>query len=222
MICGDSPSYKSLINQDNLILLKIYEVWRLPHLWVGEWVGIWVGSCQITNNWINLNNQDNSILFEDLWSVETPPPMSGCMGGWLGGTAICNLNWHVYVHAWATQPHTSTPPIHPPIGRRVSIDHKSSHRINYLNWFKNYSIWVIWKPQVWVDEWGHVIWFCLHTYDLWRHFRAYTTHWSQSLAIEITSLIDNWHIMHNCQFWTFFWHLASYLNHLSPLLGYFS
>ena len=41
-------------------------------------VGQWVGSGQITKNLIN---QDDSILFEDLWFVETPPPM----GGWLGG-----------------------------------------------------------------------------------------------------------------------------------------
>ena len=34
-------------------------------------------------------NQDILILFEDLKSVETPPPMGGCMvwwmGGWMGG-----------------------------------------------------------------------------------------------------------------------------------------
>ena len=39
-----------------LICLKIYDLWRDPHLWVGVWVagwmgglvGEWVGSCQIT------------------------------------------------------------------------------------------------------------------------------------------------------------------------------
>ena len=34
-------------------------------------------------------NQDILILFKDLKSVETPPPMGGCMvwwvGGWVGG-----------------------------------------------------------------------------------------------------------------------------------------
>ena len=30
-------------------------------------------------------NQDILILFEDLKSVETPPPMGGCMGWWVGG-----------------------------------------------------------------------------------------------------------------------------------------
>ena len=52
--------------------------------WVGGWVGWWVGSGQITKKFENCwLNQDNSILFEDLWFVETPPPMGGC--GWLGG-----------------------------------------------------------------------------------------------------------------------------------------
>ena len=37
-------------------------------------------------------NQDNSILFEDLWFVETPPPMGGCVGGWVGSGQITN-NW---------------------------------------------------------------------------------------------------------------------------------
>ena len=52
--------------------------------------------------------------------------------------------------------------------------------------------------------------------------------WNQALAVEILSLLnspavwlfDKWCIMHNCQFWTFFWHLISYLNHLSLLQGY--
>ena len=29
-------------------------------------------------------NQDISVLFEDSTSVEAPPPMGGCMGGWVG------------------------------------------------------------------------------------------------------------------------------------------
>ena len=36
---------------------------------------------QLNKSW---PNQDNSILFEDLWFVETPPPMGGCVGGWVG------------------------------------------------------------------------------------------------------------------------------------------
>ena len=41
-----------------------------------------------------------------------------------------------------------------------------------------------WLVDGWVDLWGYVIWFCL---QIW--------------------LFDNGHVMHNCQFWTFFWHL---------------
>ena len=29
-------------------------------------------------------NQDNSILFEDLWFVDIPPPMDGCVDDWVG------------------------------------------------------------------------------------------------------------------------------------------
>ena len=29
--------------------LKIYDLLRHPHLWVGKWVGKWVGSGQMTN-----------------------------------------------------------------------------------------------------------------------------------------------------------------------------
>ena len=36
-------------------------------------------------------NQDNSILFEDLWFVETPAPMGGCMGQWVGSGQMTNL-----------------------------------------------------------------------------------------------------------------------------------
>ena len=41
-------------------------------------------------------NQDISILFEDLWFVETPPPIGGYVGGWVGqwvgsGQMIKNL-----------------------------------------------------------------------------------------------------------------------------------
>ena len=29
-------------------------------------------------------NRDISVLFEDFTSVEAPPPMGGCMSGWVG------------------------------------------------------------------------------------------------------------------------------------------
>ena len=72
-------------------------------------------------------------------------------------------------------------------------------------------------------------WFYLKIYDLWSYLHTHTTHWSQSLAIEIMGLIhslavwlfDNWHIIHNCEFWTFFWHLTYCLNHLSPVRAIF-
>ena len=68
--------------------------------------------------------------------------------------------------------------------------------------------------------------FCMKIYDLWRYFHTHTTHWSQSLVIEIMSIV------HSPTVWLFdmllileilltFWHLTSYLNHLSPLQGYF-
>ena len=72
--------------------LQIWNLWRLPHPWmgvwfggwVGGWVGWWVGSGQNTKNlkivdWIKIIQ-----LFKNLWFVETPPPMGGCVGGWVG------------------------------------------------------------------------------------------------------------------------------------------
>ena len=136
---GSSQMTDNWINLDLIEIiqfcLKIYDLLRHPHQWVGVWVVGWVNgwSGQITNNWINLDlmkiiqfclkiydllrcphpwvgvwvvgwfsgsmggvksndwqlnkswpNRDNSILFEDLWFVETPPPMGGCVSGWVG------------------------------------------------------------------------------------------------------------------------------------------
>ena len=92
----------------------------------------------------------------------------------------------------------------------------------------------------------HITKFCVKIYDLWNEWGYIIlldsvwrfmicgnfpphTKWVQALAIAILSfthspdvrLIDNWHIMHNYQVWTFFWHLTSCLNHLSPLQCYF-
>ena len=39
-------------------------------------------------------NQDNLILLEDLWFVETPQSMGGCMGGWVDGL----VDW--WVDGW--------------------------------------------------------------------------------------------------------------------------
>ena len=60
---------KNLINLDLIKIiqfcLKIYDLQRHPHPWVGGWMGQWVGSGQITKNLINLDLIE-IILFEDL------------------------------------------------------------------------------------------------------------------------------------------------------------
>ena len=38
-----------------------------------------------------INLGDNSILFEDLWFIETPPPMGGSMGEWVGSGKMTNF-----------------------------------------------------------------------------------------------------------------------------------
>ena len=57
--------------------------------WVGGWMGGLMGGVRsnhskFKNCWLN---QDNSILFDDLWFLETLPPMGGCgcVGGWVDG-----------------------------------------------------------------------------------------------------------------------------------------
>ena len=63
--------------------------------WVGGISGQWVGLSQSTKNLINLDLIE-IILFEDLWFVETPPPMGGCVGGWVGqwvGSGQMTNNW---------------------------------------------------------------------------------------------------------------------------------
>ena len=80
--------------------LKIYDLERHPHPWVGVWVVGWVSGSmggvrsndyQLNKSWPNWNN---SILFEDLWFIETPPPMGGCVGGsvgqWVGSGQMTN------------------------------------------------------------------------------------------------------------------------------------
>ena len=73
--------------------LKIWNLWRIPHPWVGVFlvVGGWMGGLVGRKMWNHKNfnktwsNRDNSILFEDLWFVDTLPPLDRCMGGWMGG-----------------------------------------------------------------------------------------------------------------------------------------
>ena len=58
---GSGQMTKNLINLDLIkvieFYLKIYDLYRHPHLWVGVWVVGWVniGSGQITKNLINLD-----------------------------------------------------------------------------------------------------------------------------------------------------------------------
>ena len=101
-ICHPTGGWTTGISKNSITLelikifqfrLKIWNLWRIPHpwvdgwfgWWVGEWVVWWVGSGQNTKNfkicWVN---QYNSILFEDLWFVETPH--HGWVGGWMGGS----------------------------------------------------------------------------------------------------------------------------------------
>ena len=84
-------------------------------------------------------NRDISILFEDSTSVEAPPPMGWCMGGWVGwwvGSGQITKN-QIYLdlieifqfclkiwHLWRLPP-----PIYQPMGGGASTDVKSSNRI---------------------------------------------------------------------------------------------
>ena len=56
---GSGQITNNLINLDIIKIiqfcLKIYDLWRHSHPWVGGWVGQWEGSGQITNNLINLD-----------------------------------------------------------------------------------------------------------------------------------------------------------------------
>ena len=38
-------------------------------------------------------NQDNSIVFDDFWFEETPPPKGGLMGGVMSNHLILNKSW---------------------------------------------------------------------------------------------------------------------------------
>ena len=72
---------------------KIWNLWRLSHHgWVFFWLmGGWMGGLVGWNMWNHKNfnktwsNRDNSILFENLWFVDTLPPLDRCICGWMGG-----------------------------------------------------------------------------------------------------------------------------------------
>ena len=67
MICEDFPTYGS----------------------VGGWVTVMLNSLKWNKSWTNV---DNSILFEDLWSVETFTIMGKCMDEWIGDIMSNNQN----------------------------------------------------------------------------------------------------------------------------------
>ena len=48
-------------------------------------MGQWVGSGQMTNNLINLDLIDIIQFCLKIYHLWTPPPMGGCMGGWVDG-----------------------------------------------------------------------------------------------------------------------------------------
>ena len=81
MICRDTPTHGWVCG------------------WLGESVGQWVGLGQMTKQFNqSWPNQGNSILFEDLWFLETPPPtplpigwVSGSMGQWIMDQMTKNL-----------------------------------------------------------------------------------------------------------------------------------
>ena len=107
-------------------------------------------------------NRDNSLLFEDLWFIETPPLWMGeWVDQWVGSGQMTNLI-----------------------------------KLKLIN----------------------IIWFCLKIYDLWRHSHLWMDGWAHVKSLKSNKSWPNWDnsIMDILDFfWTF------YLNHLSPLWGYF-
>ena len=117
------------------------------------------------------SNRDNSILFEDLWFVDTLPPLDRCMGEWLSG----------WVGQW--------------VGSRQIIKNRvNRHLIEIIEFcLKIYDLWThshlwigVWVGGLggWVGQWvgSHqiiknrlnrhlieIIEFCLKIYDLWTH-----------------------------------------------------
>ena len=84
---GSGQITKNLINLDLIEIILFYDLWRHPHPWVSVWVvglfsGSMDGSGQITKNLINFDLIE-IIQFCFLRFVETPPPMGGCVGGWV-------------------------------------------------------------------------------------------------------------------------------------------
>ena len=128
------------------------------HGWVCGWLGWSVGQ-----SW---TNRDNSILFEDLWFVETPQPMIGCVGSWvdawfsgsMGGSFqitknLINLDLIeiiLFEDLWFVK-------VPPPMG--VFID----------AWVGGWVVSGQFTKNVLNLDIMDIIQFWLNIYDLWRH-----------------------------------------------------
>ena len=164
-----------------------------------------------------------------LKSVETPPTYGwvySLVGWWVGSCQMIMICWDTPTYGW----------VYGWLGRRVGwllgscqITKKQINfdLIKIIQFCLRFMISWDTPTYGWVYGWMarscqitnnqinpdliEIIQFCLQIYDLWKYLHAHTTQWSQSLAIEILSIIhspkcltfDNCHIMHNCQFWTF-------------------
>ena len=141
---------------------------------VGGWMGQWVnGWCQVKwlkqldKSWFN---QDNSIVFEDLWFVETPHPgvgvlVVGCVSGSMGGSGkitnnLINLDiiWRFIIcrdtptHGWV---HVRW------MGGSVGQWEESGHIAKY-----------------WINlDLIEIMQFCLKIYDLLRHPHLWVCEW---------------------------------------------
>ena len=233
---------KSWPNWDNSILLWTFMIRAdtPTYGWVYGWADRW-GSCQIMKNWINLDLIEIIQFCLKIYALWRLPPhgwVYGLVGGWVE-SAICNLNgifsMCVCMHVWMDGPCTLThTPTHPTYPSTPGSFKSFKWNISWTNWdnlilfadlwsmetpppppmggcmcwwvedwghviwfcLEIYDLWRLPPPMGgcmcwWVEDWGHVIWFCSEIYDLWKHCHEHTTHWSQSLAIEIMSFIHS-------------------------------
>ena len=193
--------------------------------WLGGSVGQWVGLGQMTNNWIKLDLIDIIQFFEDLWFVDTSPPMGGWLGvwvvGWVSGSmgGVRSNDYHLN-KSWPNRDNSilfedlwfvETPPpmgawlgvsVGQWVGQVKSLFNKSWHNWDNSILFEDYNLWRhlhLWMG-VWVVLWmggsvgqwvgsGHItkyrinlnlieiIQFCLKMYDLLRHPHLWVGVW---------------------------------------------
>ena len=151
---------------------------------MGGSVGQWVGLGQTTNNWINLDLIKMILLFEDLWFVETPQPMGGCVGCWVGQWVkldwwLVKLYYLISNKSWPNWDNSilfedlcfiETPP---PMGGCMG------------QWMVSGQMTSLIKPEL-ID----IIRFCLKIYDLWTHPHLWTDGWVNGWA-HVKSLKSN-------------------------------